>query len=258
MHVEAGWEDAVEAVLRERISALIAEVADPAWGKDRPGSKLTLLLPMEQPVEGDAPGFGADHLLSHIRCDDPKLAAVLGDWLGDVHAASDLASALAFRESLCGSACCVTPGGDVVSRQSVTLFAPDAAEHGLLERQREIEELGDLIAQREERVEQEHARLAEIEERMVDAQNALQDSRKHLDNLQEQAHAIQCEAESLLDGAEHEPDSRHVLELVRGSDCSAYDCEFIALAETLGTRLSTMDGKLLKAFPKLALPLAAG
>ena len=194
LHVEAGWEDAVEAVLRERISALIAEVADPAWGKDRPGSKLTLLLPMEQPVEGDAPGFGADHLLSHIRCDDPKLAAVLGDWLGDVHAASDLASALAFRESLCGSACCVTPGGDVVSRQSVTLFAPDAAEHGLLERQREIEELGDLIAQREERVEQEHARLAEIEERMVDAQNALQDSRKHLDNLQEQAHAIQVEA----------------------------------------------------------------
>ena len=74
----------------------------------------------------------------------------------------------------------------------------------------------------------------------------------------EQACAIQREPESLLDGAEHEPDSRHVLELVRGSDCSAYDCEFIALAETLGTRLSSMDGKLLKAFPKLALPLAEG
>lgn len=74
----------------------------------------------------------------------------------------------------------------------------------------------------------------------------------------EQVCAIQREAESLLDGAEHEPDSRHVLELVRGSDCSAYDCEFIALAETLGTRLSTMDGKLLRAFPGVALPLAAG
>ncbi len=74
----------------------------------------------------------------------------------------------------------------------------------------------------------------------------------------EQAHAIQCEAESLLDGAEHEPDSRHVLELVRGSDCSAYDCEFIALAETLGTRLSTIDAKLLRAFPRVAQPLAAG
>lgn len=74
----------------------------------------------------------------------------------------------------------------------------------------------------------------------------------------EQAFAIQREAESLLDGAEHEPDSRRVLELVRGSDCSAYCCEFVALAETLGTRLVTMDGKLRKAFPKIAVPLAAG
>lgn len=74
----------------------------------------------------------------------------------------------------------------------------------------------------------------------------------------EQAHAIQREAESLLDGAEHELDSRRVLELVRASDCSAYDCEFIALAETLGVRLVTMDGKLLKAFPDIVRPLAAG
>ena len=69
--------------------------------------------------------------------------------------------------------------------------------------------------------------------------------------------AIQREVESLLDGAEHELDSRHVLELARTSDCSAYDCEFIALAETLGSRLVTMDRKLLKAFPGVATPLLA-
>lgn len=74
----------------------------------------------------------------------------------------------------------------------------------------------------------------------------------------EQALAIQQEVESLLDGAEHEPDSRQVLQLARDSDCSAYDCEFIALAETLGTRLLTMDGKLLRAFPKIARSLVAG
>lgn len=49
----------------------------------------------------------------------------------------------------------------------------------------------------------------------------------------EQACAIQIEAEALLYGAEHEPDSRRVLELVKESDCSAYDCEFVALAESL-------------------------
>ncbi len=189
LHVEAGWEDAVEAVLRERISALTTEEADPAWSKDRPGSKLTLLLP----VNGATADFGADRLLARIRCDDPRHTAILVDWLSEVFTAPDLASALARRDSLSGASCCVTPGGDVVSRQSVTLFAPDAAEHGLLERQREIEELGGLIAQREDRVEQEQERLVEIESRMEDARNALQESRKHLDNLQEQAHAIQVE-----------------------------------------------------------------
>jgi predicted nucleic acid-binding protein len=74
----------------------------------------------------------------------------------------------------------------------------------------------------------------------------------------EAARDLQLEAESLLAGAEHEVDSRLVLELVRDSDCSAYDCEFVALATTLGVKLVTMDAKLLKAFPKYALALSAG
>jgi predicted nucleic acid-binding protein len=74
----------------------------------------------------------------------------------------------------------------------------------------------------------------------------------------ETARDLQLEAESLLAGSEHEVDSRLVLELVRDSDCSAYDCEFVALAITLGVKLVTMDAKLLKAFPKHAVALAAG
>ena len=73
----------------------------------------------------------------------------------------------------------------------------------------------------------------------------------------EAARDLQLEAESLLAGAEHEVDSRQVLELVRDSDCSAYDCEFVALAMTLGVKLVTMDAKLLKAFPKYAVSLSA-
>ena len=71
----------------------------------------------------------------------------------------------------------------------------------------------------------------------------------------EQACSLQAEAESLVDGMEHEVDSRAVMELVRDSDCSAYDCEFIALAMRLDTTLVTMDKKLLRAFPKQAVPL---
>lgn len=74
----------------------------------------------------------------------------------------------------------------------------------------------------------------------------------------EQATSLQQEAESLLEGAEFEVESSAVLELVQDSDCSAYDCEFIALAMKLDTKLVTMDKKLLRAFPKRAIALSAG
>ena len=72
----------------------------------------------------------------------------------------------------------------------------------------------------------------------------------------EQAISLQREAESLLEGAEFELESLAVLELVRDSDCSAYDCEFIALAMKLDTKLVTMDKRLLRAFPKRAIALS--
>ena len=68
---------------------------------------------------------------------------------------------------------------------------------------------------------------------------------------------VQAEAEKLLAGNEHEVDPRRVLELVRDSDCTAYDCEFVAIARLLDVKLVTMDKKLLKAFPKHATSLSA-
>jgi predicted nucleic acid-binding protein len=73
-----------------------------------------------------------------------------------------------------------------------------------------------------------------------------------------QACELQGEAESLLLGSEFEVESPAVLELVRDGNCSAYDCEFIALAIKLNTTLVTMDEKLLQAFPKRTLQLGAG
>lgn len=68
--------------------------------------------------------------------------------------------------------------------------------------------------------------------------------------------ALQAEAEGMLAGNEHVVDSQRVLELVRDSDCSAYDCAFVALATSLAVKLVTMDGKLLRAFPRQTAALA--
>jgi len=72
----------------------------------------------------------------------------------------------------------------------------------------------------------------------------------------EQAYDIQTEAEALLAGFEYEVPSLDVLRLVENSTCSAYDCEFVALAKRLNTQLVTADKQLLKQFPKIAISLA--
>lgn len=62
-----------------------------------------------------------------------------------------------------------------------------------------------------------------------------------------------AEAESLLAGAEHEVSSDSVLALVDASGCTAYDCEFVDLAMSLGVPLVTSDAKVLSAFPDVAI-----
>jgi len=68
----------------------------------------------------------------------------------------------------------------------------------------------------------------------------------------EQALDIQAEMESLFQGKEYEVASLDVLSLVNQSGCSAYDCEFVALAKGLGVNLVTMDRKLVSCFPDTA------
>ena len=42
------------------------------------------------------------------------------------------------------------------------------------------------------------------------------------------------------------------MQLVKGSNCSAYDCEFVALAQYLDVPLITADKKILREFPDIA------
>jgi len=44
-----------------------------------------------------------------------------------------------------------------------------------------------------------------------------------------------------------------VMELAIASGCSAYDAEYVALAQMLKVKLVTQDGQLLKAFPGVAV-----
>lgn len=74
---------------------------------------------------------------------------------------------------------------------------------------------------------------------------------KNLLNIDEILLIIQ-QAERLLADHEYEISSAHVMQLVKSSQCSAYDCEFVALAQYLDVPLITADKKILHAFSGIA------
>ena len=61
------------------------------------------------------------------------------------------------------------------------------------------------------------------------------------------------EAEQLMNTKEFEVNSTEILSFVLSSSCSAYDCEFVALADDLNIKLVTFDKKIIKEFPETAL-----
>lgn len=61
------------------------------------------------------------------------------------------------------------------------------------------------------------------------------------------------EAEQLMASGEFEVNSNQVLTFVSESSCSAYDCEFVALADDLNIKLVTFDKKVLRGFPDIAI-----
>ena len=71
----------------------------------------------------------------------------------------------------------------------------------------------------------------------------------------DQAAATMVASELALAGCEHLVSSDTVLRLAADSRLSAYDCEFVALAESLAVPLVTEDRAVLKAFPDLALTM---
>ncbi len=72
----------------------------------------------------------------------------------------------------------------------------------------------------------------------------------------EKAMQLQEAAETIIFQKEYDVSSSQVLTLINKSNCSSYDCEFIALALHFETSLITQDKKLLREFPSTAVSVS--
>ncbi len=203
LHVEAGWETALEAVLRERLAAL--EVSNLDWVKafatDAPPAKLAFYAP---PPAGQAPAVpaGLTPLCSLVRIDDAGLRAVLNEWLGTTFVAADLADALAKRAQLPEGGAFVVQAGHMVTRVGVQLYAADSEQAGMLARQQEIENLTRQV--RAQALLADEARTAAVraEAAHTQAAQALTDLRQQAERATQRVHALQMDVLKLTQAHE--------------------------------------------------------
>ena len=76
--------------------------------------------------------------------------------------------------------------------------------------------------------------------------------RKELMEL-EDAKRVAHHAETRMHKREYGSMAERVLDLAKTSGCTSYDCEFVSLAKDLNLRLVTLDKKVLRQFPDIAL-----
>jgi predicted nucleic acid-binding protein len=85
--------------------------------------------------------------------------------------------------------------------------------------------------------------------------NVLAGYLRRKDLTESEANAAYLNAQKDLGAHEFTVPTERIIKLVLASDCTAYECEYVALAQDLGAPLVTTDKQILRAFPKNAVSL---
>ncbi|HET9403418.1 MAG TPA: chromosome segregation protein SMC [Burkholderiales bacterium] len=199
--IESGWEDALEAALRERLNAIALERMEQAghWTSDPPPGRITVFAPSGAAATPAAALSGCEALRRYVTCNDARLQAVVEDWLHQVYVINDTAAALAAREGLPAGAMLVTREGHIFTRHTMSFHAPDSELHGVLSRQREIEQLGGTLTQARAAQEQLREAAAAAEREVAQKRAGLDELRDAISDRQQRHHALQLEALQLTE-----------------------------------------------------------
>ena len=194
LHIESGWETALEAVLRERTGAL--EMSNIEWAKaffsDAPPARLALYAPsVSAPSLPDVPGLKP--FASLLKLNDAGVRGLLHDWLHNVFAADDAGHAFAERARLPQGGAFVTRAGHVVTQSSVRFYAADAEQDGMLARQHDIDNIGKQLRAQTMLADEARVRAVRAEAAASELTRRLQEARTRSSALTQSVHALQIE-----------------------------------------------------------------
>ena len=227
VEIAAGWEDALEAVLRERLNGIALEQIDGAadWLSQAPPGKVTLVdlqgggSLSESRHAGVA---GLEPLTRYVICRDHRLQPAVNEWLYGVYTVPDTATGMARHMELAPGSVLVSASGYVFTRHSVSFYAPDSELHGVLSRQREIEKLESDLQHQRAALDRIKAAVAEADDAIARCRNEAVDLRNGAGSLQQQLHGAQMESFRLSEQAQRATQ--------RGEQIAAEIAEIVAQA----------------------------
>nr|WP_284150502.1 chromosome segregation protein SMC [Curvibacter sp. CHRR-16] len=235
LHIEPGWENALESALRERLSALEVSRLEMlrSFASDAPPAKLSFYSPPS--ASGALPASTLPRLVDLLRVHDAAQRAVLADWLAACFTANSLEDALAQRSQLQPGQTIYVKTGHWVSAHSMGFYAQDSEQAGMLARAQEIENLEKQLRAQQLMADESRTALARAEAAYAEAAQRLVVARKDASDSQARAHGLQVQVLQLQQQLEQ---SRS-----RSAQIEADMAEITAQMEDLQERKAEAEGR---------------
>jgi len=246
IHIEPGWETALEAALRERLSALEVGRIETvrAFADDAPPAKLAFYTPPQASITNTHQTLPRlSDLLRLGHQDQAGLKALLNDWLEGVYTAAGIDDALAARDKLTHGEVIMTRDGHAISQFAVSFYAPDSEQAGMLARAQEIESLEHRLRAQALVADDSRSGLVRAEAAYTDASQRLVSARREAGETQTRAHQLQVELMRLSQQAEQTSARRSQLD----SELAELDVQLEELNERRATgeaRFEELDMQL--------------
>jgi chromosome segregation protein len=243
IHIEQGWENALEGALRERLGALEVSRLEMVRGfaSDAPPAKLAFFSPPLASVPERAATL--PRLSDLLRINDAGQKAVLADWLQGCYTATSFEDALAQRDKLQSGESIYVKSGHVVTAFSASFYAQDSEQAGLLARAQEIENLEKQLRAQVLIADETRTALVRSEAAYAESAQRLVMVRREAAEAQTRSHGLQVETLRLSQLAEQTRARSAQIE----SDMSEVDAQLDDLQErrvTCEARFEELDMQL--------------
>ena len=206
IHIEKGWENALEAALRERLNAIEVSRLDMvrgflgATGADAPPAKLAFYTTPQAVLPSTSTEL--PKLADLMRLNDAGQKALFADWLQGCFTAASFDEALVNRTKLKAGEVIYVKSGHAVSAHSVSFYAADSEQAGMLARAQEIESLDKQLRAQMLIVEEAKSASVRAEAAYSEANKRLNTLRQEVAEGQTRTHALQVDVLHMSQQAE--------------------------------------------------------